>query len=328
MVVVSAPLKHLQYQKQAVSLVPCSAVKSADSPRAAAASTSSAAKSAESPRTASPDEKRRAVDLKEAANPPKSSSEKLAAAVKNEMSNSSATPRADALFNAIGKHLDEAGEAERKLLSDLAEFLWTGSYTTGVHNLALKTSRASRVRLEVLLSKAKEVREKYQNVLFMNKQIKDLDFLRDLTHRETSLLHNAWRDDVGEWMSDECRAKYDALIAEADAIDEAKRSAKAKGGKGKGKCKGNAVKLAEKGPMSEDKSNKSGPRQKAHQICHTRFNKVISDMACKKTFFMCFVRYPSKLNTCEGVRALDGAEKSHGFKRVRRHAVYFAAEIR
>ena len=46
MVAVSAPLKHLQYQKPAVSLVPCSAVKSADSPRAAAASTSSAAKSA------------------------------------------------------------------------------------------------------------------------------------------------------------------------------------------------------------------------------------------------------------------------------------------
>ena len=32
-------------------------------------------------------------------------------------------------------------------------------------------------------------------------------------------------------------------------------------------------------PKYTYKSKKSGPRQKAHQICHTRFNKVISDMA-------------------------------------------------
>ena len=61
---------------------------------------------------------------------------------------------------------------------------------------------------------------------------------------------------------------------------------------GKGKSKG------------EGKSKGPGPRQEAHQICHVRFNKIINDLACKKSFFMSFARYPSKLNTCDGVRHL------------------------
>ena len=99
----------------------------------------------------------------------------------------SATPLTDALFNAIGQHLDEAQEAERKLFGELAEFLWTGNYTTGVYNLALKTSLPSRVRLEVLLSKAEQVRENYQSRLYDAGHVADCDFTRELSEKEGPL---------------------------------------------------------------------------------------------------------------------------------------------
>ena len=35
----------------------------------------------------------------------------------------------------------------------------------------------------------------------------------------------------------------------------------------------------------EGKSKGPGPRKEAHQICRTRFKKVISDLACKKPLF-------------------------------------------
>ena len=39
--------------------------------------------------------------------------------------------------------------------------------------------------------------------------------------------------------------------------------------------------------------NEVGPRQRAQQLKKSRFGKVVSDLACKKAFFLSFVNHPS-----------------------------------
>ena len=46
-----------------------------------------------------------------------------------------------------------------------------------------------------------------------------------------------------------------------------------------------------------------GPRQQAQQLKKQRFNKVCSDLACKKAFFMTFVRHPC-YDSADKVKAL------------------------
>ena len=94
-------------------------------------STSSAVKSAKSPGATTPDD---------SATEPLSPGARLALAVRQETLKQDersapkpATPQADALFKAIGWHIDDADDAERKLLIELTDFLWSGVYITGVH---------------------------------------------------------------------------------------------------------------------------------------------------------------------------------------------------
>ena len=127
--------------------------------------------------------------------------------------------------------------------------------------------------------------------------MQDANTDRDLNHSEIKFIHNAWMNDVADWMSKACLQEYDALIDEANAAD--------KGKKGKGRNhKGSAGKP---GP---------GPRQHAQQLKKQRFNKVINDMACKKSLFMSFVRFPARLHNEDSIKSLlldiqnvmDGAE--------------------
>ena len=84
-------------------------------------------------------------------------------------------------------------------------------------------------------------------------------------------------NDVREWMSLDCLQQFNNLIQEADELD-------------KGKAKGSAAKPAwavGKGPGSGP-----GPKQVAHLLKKQRFNKIVSDLAANKAFFMSFVRHP------------------------------------
>ena len=65
------------------------------------------------------------------------------------------------------------------------------------------------------------------------------------------------------------------------------------GGKG-GKHEGSAGKPAGR-----------GPRQHAHLLKKQRFNKIISDLAASKTFFMNFIRHPVD------IRKISESEASH-----------------
>ena len=112
-------------------------------------------------------------------------------------------PLADALFNAIGEQLD-SGEPERRLFSDLADKLWTGSYLKPSVAGMVSHPYASKARLERLLNKPTEIRQRYQMRLNSSGVIRDIDFKRSLAETETAKLHNAWMNDVREWMSLDC----------------------------------------------------------------------------------------------------------------------------
>jgi len=101
-------------------------------------------------------------------------------------------PLADAMFRAIGELLDTA-EAARMLFSDLAELLWTGnlfisSATTGT--VSHSHFHASKQRLERMLRKAIEIRERYQTELYHAQEFPELDFKRSLEKWELQNLHN------------------------------------------------------------------------------------------------------------------------------------------
>ena len=65
------------------------------------------------------------------------------------------------------------------------------------------------------------------------------------------------------------------------------------------KGKGGAAKPADSAGKPGGKAEKHGPRQEAQQLKKQRFNKVISDIAANKAFFMSFIRYPC-------MRTVDG----------------------
>ena len=103
-------------------------------------------------------------------------------------------------------------------------------------------------------------------------------------------------------MNTECLHKYNDLINEADAAKGKSKDSAGKPAKGKAsKNKGSAGKPA-KGKAG--KGGKPGPRQQAQQLKKQRFNKIISDIACKKALFMSFVRFPARLQLNEAVKNL------------------------
>ena len=119
-------------------------------------------------------------------------------------------PLADAMFQALGEHLD-AGEAEREFFEHLKESLWTGDWL-GPRGGTKKSPQAAKKRLERLLSKATEVRCTYQARLADEGEISDKNFRRSLTEQETTLVHNAWMNDVADWMNEECLHQYVELL--------------------------------------------------------------------------------------------------------------------
>ena len=146
-------------------------------------------------------------------------------------------PLADAMFEALGDKLD-AGEAERELFAHLEQSLWTGNWIDPRSGGGVKNPLYAKQRLQRLLSKTTEVRLKYHTRLADVRDIPDRDCNRSLTEQETSLLHNAWMNDVSQWMSAECLAQHDELLSQAEQDDAAK---------GKGKGKYSAAKPASKG---------------------------------------------------------------------------------
>ena len=108
-------------------------------------------------------------------------------------------------------------------------------------------------------------------------------------------------NDVSDWMNSECLQQYNDLIEEADAAKGKSKNSAGKPGKGNAsKDKGSA------GKPAKDKAGKgkAGPRQQAQQLKKQRFNKIISDIACKKGLFMSFVRFPARLQSDEDIKNL------------------------
>ena len=197
-------------------------------------------------------------------------------------------PEADAIFKAVGDKVD-AGEEERALYGPLAQHLWKGTFVKYTPNGPVTQGYASKDRFERMLNKAKEIRRMYHLRLFNNGAVCDTDIWRSLTEEETALLHNAWMNDVTEWMTAECLDKYETLLREANELDRQK----GKGHSNKGKSK---AKRSEKGQTT-------GPRQQAQQLKKQRFGKVLNDLAMKKAFFFALVRHPS-YRSPDGLRNL------------------------
>ena len=194
-------------------------------------------------------------------------------------------PLADALFSAIGQHLD-ADETERQFFGELAEQLWRGNFVRDTAAGPVSQAYASKARLERVLHTVHTIREKYHQRLFDAKVFQDRDLRRSLSMDETKALHNEWMNDVASWMNPDCLQQYNDLIDEADELDKNKGKGKRQGKKSKAKGK-------EKGSVGKPAGSSPGPRQRAQQLKKQRFNKVLSDLACKKAFFMSFVRHPS-----------------------------------
>jgi len=214
------------------------------------------------------------------------------------------------MFKALGEQLD-AGEAEREFFEHLEESLWTGDWL-GPRGGTKKSPQAAKKRLERLLSKATEVRCMYQARLVGEGEISDWDFSRSLTEREATLVHNAWMNDVADWMNEECLAKYEELMkqeASWKGAGSAASRAHGKVGKRGGKAGGKAGKHEASAAKPADSAGKRGrkggvsARQQAQQLKKSRFNKVINDYAANKAFFMSFVRHPC-MRTVDGFRLL------------------------
>mgnify|MGYP006875440574 CR=1 FL=1 len=95
----------------------------------------------------------------------------------------------------------------------------------------MKSPVAAKQRLQRLLSKTTEVRRKYQSLLADARTFSDKDFTRSLDETEATSLHNAWMDDVSDWMNAECLAQYNQLLTQDS----------------KGKGRGSAAKPADRG---------------------------------------------------------------------------------
>ena len=124
---------------------------------------------------------------------------------------------------------EETNPNDQSLLAIAADFLWTGSYFLKSTGETIHYANADR--LEKLLSETARVRNKYHNRLFLENTLEDLDTERDLENWEAIEIHNAWLNDVSDWMNRECLQKYNDLISEADA-------AKGKSKDSAGACQG------------------------------------------------------------------------------------------
>jgi len=82
---------------------------------------------------------------------------------------------------------------------------------------------AAILRLERMLHRSMEVRERYQRLLYSRGQFTDLDFERCLTEDETAVLHNEWRNDVSEWMTRDTLQNYQDLVKKSSAGKPAER---------------------------------------------------------------------------------------------------------
>ena len=130
--------------------------------------------------------------------------------------------------------------------------------------------------------------EKYQARL-ADEKISDRDFTRSLSEAETTLVHNAWMNDVSAWMNETCLEKYNELMSQ--------ESTKGKGKGSAGKPASSARKRSAGKPAS---SAGKGPGQRAQQLKNQRFNKVINDIARSKALVMSFIRRP-RMRTPEGL---------------------------
>ena len=186
----------------------------------------------------------------------------------------------------------------------LANSLWTGDWIDPQSGGSMKSPLAAKQRLERLLSKTTEVRQKYQTILADQHQIRDKDFSRSLDVTETTLVHNAWMNDVADWMHAGCLAQYEHLRTQ-DSKGKSWGSA-ARPADGKGKGGSSAAKPADrKGKGGGSAATPAGlsPWQQAQQLKKQRFNKVISDLAANKGFFMNFLRHP-RMRTLDGLHVL------------------------
>ena len=162
-----------------------------------------------------------------------------------------------------------------------------------------------------MLCKSIDVRERYQRRLYGNcREIPDLDFERSLDYDETKAIHNAWKNDVSDWMSADCLQTYNDLLTQAEELDKQKK-------KGKGKEK--PPKGMEKGSTAKPAEVWISPRQKAQNLKKSRFNKVISDLARNKAFFFAFVRHPAA-RTAQGIltalETLIASKQSEEYKKM------------
>ena len=97
----------------------------------------------------------------------------LKAALLPQPDKPSSYPLADALFQAVGSKLD-AGEKERALFSHVADHLWTGEFLLPSSTGKVSQPYVSKARLERLLVKASETRERYHTELHNVGDIRDL----------------------------------------------------------------------------------------------------------------------------------------------------------
>ena len=201
--------------------------------------------------------------------------------------------------------------------------------------MAALASCGERMRLHI--GKAIQIRDTYQNKLYACGRFPDGNTQRSLDPTELALVHNAWMNDVVAWMDPECLNRYNALLRE----NEQRQKGKGKGrrGKGLGKTKGKdqgKSKGKDHGKSKGKHQGKSkgdakggagkaarafiGPGQQAQQLKKQRFNKVISDLAKNKAWFMSFVCHPC-LSTADSVlkllRRLIAAQQGPEYERMR-----------
>ena len=58
-----------------------------------------------------------------------------------------------------------------------------------------------------------------------DEKISDRDFTRSLSEAETTLVHNAWMNDVSAWMNKMCLEQYDELVSQESTKGKGKGSA-------------------------------------------------------------------------------------------------------
>ena len=100
--------------------------------------------------------------------------------------------------------------------------LWTGDWIDPYSGTSIKNPLVAKQRLERLLAKTNEVRQKYQARL-ADEKISDRDFARSLSEAETTLVHNAWMNDVSAWMNKTCLEQYNELMSQESTKGKGKR---------------------------------------------------------------------------------------------------------